>query len=256
MSPDRHRITFYGIAPYCLQAIFDSLVAAGYRLIWIDGQNIGRNLYYNVVFLKNTGYTWRAYWGQSSSSYQDRFNTYVPRGYRPVHVESYLYNGFIRYAVIFVKKSGPAWVAYHGVTRATHQKRFDGYVARGFRLLQRAVTEYRGIQYVVALYDKSNAGSWNARHGLNPSQYQARFNAQHRQGRRLAYFQAYTVGGSTRFADVWTTAGPGVWAFYYGMSQSGLASRINSQRQNDRYIDFISGYAYRGQPRYAAFWSR
>jgi hypothetical protein len=68
--------------------------------------------------------------GLSGAQYQAAFDQYVAQGYRLRCVSGYNVNGVTRYAALWDKSSGPAWVARHGLTAAQYQAAFDQYVAQ------------------------------------------------------------------------------------------------------------------------------
>lgn len=54
---------------------------------------------------------WVARHGMTGAEYQRQFDQWVGQGYRLTDVSGYNVNGTVRYAAIWEKSTGPAWVA-------------------------------------------------------------------------------------------------------------------------------------------------
>jgi hypothetical protein len=109
-------------------------VQQGYRLHDVSGYRIASDAYYAAVWQKSNGAPWMARHGLSSVRYQKEFNKLVKDGYRPVHVSGASIGGVPRFAAIWEKSTGPAWVARHNLTSAQYQTEFDQRIKDGYRL--------------------------------------------------------------------------------------------------------------------------
>jgi hypothetical protein len=116
------------------QAEFDARVKEGYRLRQVSGYAVGSDAQFAAIFDKRTGPAWIARHDMTSNAYQAEFDARVREGYRLRQVSGYAVGGQARYAAIFEKASGSAWVSYHGMTPAGYQAQFDKLVNDGFRL--------------------------------------------------------------------------------------------------------------------------
>jgi len=76
-------------------------------------------------------------------------------------------------------------------------------VAHGFRLVLVNGYMVSGVDYYVAIWDKSSPGAWVERHGTTSSDYQTAFNSYANQGYRLRYVSGYAVGSDARYAAIW-----------------------------------------------------
>lgn len=200
---------------------------------------------------------WVARHGLTSSAYQDEFNKWVGQGYRLTYVSGYEVNGSARYAAIWDKASGPAWVARHGLTSAQYQAEFNTWVAQGFRPVLVNGYGVGGSDYYVAIFEKSNAGgAWVARHGMSATQYQAEFDKWTGQGFRPLHISAYTVAGQARFAAVWVQTGGPAWVARHGMSSSQYQAEFNYWTARGFQLTKVSGYASGNSALYAALWEQ
>jgi CubicO group peptidase (beta-lactamase class C family) len=141
----------------------------------------------------------------TGTGYQQAFDTWVARGYRPTHFSGYGVGSAARYTVIFEKRAnGPAWVARHGMTSSQYQTVFNQQVGAGLTLT--LVTGYtvNNVDYYAALFEKlSSPKPWIARHGLTSAGYQSETENLYYQGYRLKCLSGYTISGAGRFAAIW-----------------------------------------------------
>ena len=124
----------HGMTSNEYQAWFSKLVSQGYRLRNIDGYAVGAEARYAAIFDKGTGPAWIARHGMTSDEYQKEFDARVHEGYRLRLVSGYAVANQARYAAIFEKATGPAWVSFHGMRAGSYQQQFDKFVSQGYRL--------------------------------------------------------------------------------------------------------------------------
>jgi hypothetical protein len=116
------------------QAEFNDRVKEGYRLRQVCGYAVGGDAQYAAIFDKSAGPAWIARHGMDSAAYQAEFDARVKEGYRLRQISGYAVGNEARYAAIFDKTSGPAWVSYHGMTASSYQEQFTKLVSEGYRL--------------------------------------------------------------------------------------------------------------------------
>ncbi|MEZ4888586.1 MAG: M12 family metallopeptidase [Chitinophagales bacterium] len=125
----------HGLTSAQYQAEFNKWTKDGYRPVVLSGYGVNGTDYYAVVFEKTSGGAWVARHGLTSAQYQAEFNKWTKDGYRPVNVSGYYANGSDRYAVIFEKTSGGAWIARHGLTSRQYQAEFNKNSQAGYELI-------------------------------------------------------------------------------------------------------------------------
>ncbi|MEZ4888173.1 MAG: M12 family metallopeptidase [Chitinophagales bacterium] len=246
------QIAKHAVSISSYQALVDQHVGQGYMIDWADFYEVNGNVFVNVLFKPKSG-AWLARHNLSSSGYQAVFDKYVPMGYRPHQVEVYTSGNQLKYAVIMVKESGAAWKAYHGLSAATHQQRFDDYKAQGYKPINVAVASIGGNKSYTAFYTKDNVGSWMLKSSLTAAQYQTEYTANSNAGRKLAYLCAYEHSGTTYFSAIWQSAAKGGPA-KHGLSNSGYQQEFNEWSGKGYKVDFITGYASGNSHRFAAKW--
>ncbi|PVF93071.1 hypothetical protein CPB86DRAFT_790513 [Serendipita vermifera] len=146
----RHRMTAWEY-----QNNFNTFTQQGYRLKHVSGYAIGTEARYAAIWEKTTDTSpWAARHGLTSAQYQQEFNNMTAQGYRPVVVSGYGVNGVDYYAAIWEKKSGPAWVARHGMTSDQYQTQFNTITGQGY--YPKVVSGYTlaNGDYYAALWEK------------------------------------------------------------------------------------------------------
>jgi hypothetical protein len=147
--------------------------------------------HYAALWEKSAGPAWVARHGMSSAGYQQEFDRLVGQGYRLRQVSGYNVGGQDRYAALWEKGPGPAWVARHGMTSAGYQQEFDRLVGQGYRLRQVSGYNVGGQDRYAALWEKSSGPAWEARHGMTSAGYQQEFDRLVGQGYRLRQVSGY-----------------------------------------------------------------
>lgn len=254
--PGWAEVARHGIPSVEYQTEFDRISKSGYRPVWVDGYDVDGDTFFNVIFRPNNGNAWAARHGLTSSAYQSVFTTFTSQGFRPVHVESYLQSGSIRYAAIFVRSSGPAFSAYHGRSADEHQKLFNDLTADGFRPVNISPVSIDGERRYAALYEKRDVGGFFVKSFLTPAEYQTHFDQNIKAGRNLAYLSAYTHGGSPRISAIWQQKPPGALVARHGLSGAQYQSEFDAQLAAGFLTRAVTGYEQGGAHRFAAFWTK
>ncbi len=200
-------VAHHGMTSAQYQNAFNQYTSQGFRLTLVNGYTVNDQDRYVAIWEQKPGPAWVAHHGMTSAQYQNAFNHYVSHGFRLSHVSGYAVNDQGRYAAIWEKESGPAWVARHGMTSAEYQSEFDKYVAQGFRLTHVSAYDVGGTDYYAAIWEKISGPAWVARHRMTSSGYQAEFIDRVIQGYRLKEVNGYAFGTSARYAAIWV-AGP------------------------------------------------
>ncbi len=244
------QIAKHGVSISKYQALVDKHVAQKYMIDWADFYTVGGKTYVNVLFKPKGNTVWLARHNLSSAQYQAVFDKYVPKGFRAHQVEVYQSGNSVRYAVIMVKKGGSAWKAYHGLSAANHQKRFNQYSSQGYKPMNVAVVSIGGKKTYAAFYTKSNVGSCKLKSSVALADYQAQFNSNKQAGRKLAYISAYKHNGKTYFSTIWQS-GVKSGVAKHGLSSTSYQQQFNHWTGKGYKVDFLTGYESGGKARFA-----
>ncbi len=139
---------------------FQQLKGEGLMPVWIDAhQHDGEN-YFSAIWRPSTA-AWVAKRNMTSAEYQAEFDTHVRNGYRLTNVRSYREgskDSEALYAAIWRKESGPPFVAYHGLTMAQHQNRFNELTRKGWAPVNLSVVHLGTVREVTGLYVLKDVG--------------------------------------------------------------------------------------------------
>src|SRR5208282_6485350 len=185
------------------QSEFNRLVGAGYCLTDVSGYAVGAEDRYAAIWEQASCPPFVARHAMTSQQYQEVLNSLVSQGYRPKLVDGYTVAGSDRYAAIFEKSSGPAFVARHGMTGDEYQREFDRLASAGYCLTDLSGYSVGPEARYAAIWEQTGCASIVARSGLSSQQYQRTVDdLATRQGYREKLVSGYQVAGTARFAAI------------------------------------------------------
>ncbi len=246
----------FGVPVADYQALFNQLVANGYRPVWLDGYRSGGQSFINAIFDKTQVASWASAHGQNGAAFQAFLNDQTLAGHTLVHVDSYRQGNDIVYASIFVDQPGPPWIAYSGLTGAQHQAQFNNLLGLGYRAsIISVVEDSNGVARYTGLYDQSNVGGWVALANLTSAQYNAEFVNQANAGRALAYLNGYTINGSPRFTAIWNSNVPNSWVSVHDRTSAQFQSDFDLWTGQGLLTRIVTGYDNGGTANFAGLWT-
>lgn len=202
------------------------------------------------------GTAWIARHGLTSAQYQAEFDKWTGQGYRLTAVSGYEVNNADHYAAVWVKATGPSWVARHGLSSSRYQAEFDKWVGQGYRLVHVDGYTISNQDRYAAIWVKASGPAWVARHGLTSSQYQAELDKHVAQGYRLTVVTGYTVDNQARYAAIWEkTTGP-AWQARHGLTSAQYQSTFDTLVSQGYRLRLVNGYTVEGQDRYACIFTK
>jgi len=255
--PGWREITRTGIAEASFQTEFDRVTGSGYRLVWLDGFDVDGDTFFNAIFRPEDGTPWVAKIGLDAAGFQQEFDARKQAGFRVLHIETYLQGSSVRFAGIWVKATGPLWVAYHGRSAADHQNQFNGLTAQGYVPTTVSAVVDDGDLLFSALYEKRDVGGFVLSGALPFGQYQAEFDANMKAGRHLAGLNAVSNGDAPLMLGIWEDKAPKDFVTRHAMSAAEFQAEFN-QHLADGYLTRAVSACDNGddEPSYAALWSR
>lgn len=185
------------------QTTFNDMQKNGYRLVYVQGFSVNNTAYFNASWQKTAGPAYEARNNLTAAQYQQMYDQYTPKGYRPLVISAYTVNGTPYFAGIWVLQGGVAWQAKHNMTAQQYQEAFNQFVAQGYKLT--CVTGYTngGQANYAAVWEKVSSPMWYARNGIPLSFYQYTFDNFYYQGYTPEFLTGYNVNNDVEFAGIW-----------------------------------------------------
>lgn len=194
--------------------------------------------------------------GLTSTKYQQEFTKWANKGYRINHISGYEVSGNARYAAIWIKETGPALKAHHGLSSAQYQQKVTQYVGQGYRIKQVSGYDVKGKAYFAAIFEKKSGPAWVAKHNLTAASYQTEFTKWTGKGYRLTCVSGYAISGKARYAAVWVKQSGPQWKTHHGMTSATYQQKFNTYRNQGYRLSYISAYRVGNTDRYAAIWEK
>jgi hypothetical protein len=244
----------HGMTSAQYQSEFNAWTAQGFRLTHVSGYTVGGQARFAAIWEQKPGPAWVARHGLTSAQYQAEFDAWVRQGYRLVVVDGYESGGEARYAAIWEQKTGPAWIARHGMTSSEYQNEFNTRVGQGYRLTWVQGYGVGGFDYYAAIWEKSTGPAWVARHGMTSAEYQSEFDAFVARGYRLTHVSGYNAGGTDHYAAIWQASGGPAWVARHRLTSGGYQHEFTDRYLQGYRLKQVDGYPLSTADRYGAIW--
>ena len=180
------------------------------------------------------------YHDQTHNEHQAMFDRWVSEGLRMVSLSAYGDPGNARYAAVWVRQSGPPWLAFHGSTAAEYQTLVEAQIARGYHPRILTATGSGGRAIFAGTFERApdSARVPLTRHLLRSGSVNDTGTIEH--WNRWAFtndfipfwFDSYGSGDQVRFTGVWVpNQAKTLWASALLESSSEYQERFNAQRK-------------------------
>jgi CubicO group peptidase (beta-lactamase class C family) len=150
--------------------------------------------------------------------------------------------------------------AYHGVTGAEHQTKFNGLSSQGYRMISLSVYGTPGDARYAAVWVHRSGPAWSAVHGVDSAGYQSAFNNWTAKGYVPVIVSATGSGSDAVFAAVFEQGISGAWMARHGMTSgpetsAGTFQNLNKTARDQKLIlRSMAIYGSGNDQRYAAVW--
>lgn len=182
---------------------FDEYGKQGFRPRELSITNDAQgNARFSAIWKKGAGEAFVAVHNQTDAGWKQKWDELVVKGkMRVEECVAYSDHGAPRLAGLFVKDAEHAFYEKHYMDSNALQSSFNTYSGQGFALTSVNAAKIDGKTLYSGVWRK-RPGSWVAKHGLSPQDYQKEFDQLTSSGYRL--HQVYGYDNSERFAAVWT----------------------------------------------------
>jgi hypothetical protein len=181
---------------------FDEYAKQGFRPRELSVTNdAAGNPRFTAIWKKKGVESFAAVHNLTDAGWKQRWDELVVKGgMRVEECVAYADHGSPRLAGIFVKDAEKGFYEKHYMDSAALQSSFNTYSGQGFALTNVNAAEIGGKTMYSGVWRKQ-PGSWIAKHGMTPQDYQKLFDQFTESGYRL--HQVYGYDNSERFAAVW-----------------------------------------------------
>lgn len=193
--------------------------------------------------------------GVPAQMYQCVFDRITQAGYQLTWIDGFNINGKVYFNAVFRPANGVKWAAFHGLTSAQYQAKFDQYTGAGFRPTQ--VESYRrgnGIRYAV-IFAKQKGPAFKAYHGRSAGQHQQLFDQLTQQGWRPRNISVVSVNGQRSYTALYEKTNIGSFMAKSFMTPSQYQEAFNENKQAGRQVAYLNAYLHNGKPRFTAIWN-
>jgi CubicO group peptidase (beta-lactamase class C family) len=147
--------------------------------------------------------TFQAYHGVTAAQHQTNFDKWSAQGYRMISLSVYGDPGNALYAAVWVQRTGPAWVAIHGVNAAAYQTFFTKWSNEGYLpVLVSAAGPFNNALFA-SVFEHGDPGPWLGRHGMTSADFAAANTSAVNNGQMIRSFSIYGTSSDRRYAAIW-----------------------------------------------------
>ncbi|WUD70290.1 serine hydrolase [Streptomyces sp. NBC_00510] len=148
------------------------------------------------------------------------------------------------------------WQARHGLTAADHQTEFNRLTAHGYRLIKISGYELGGKPRFASVWAMQGGSSWQTRHGISDTEYQATVASLGGNGFRPVDLSVFRSGGRVLFSAIWEQEQGLEWVARHGLTGAEYQSLFDDLSRRGFRLRCLSPYEDAGGARFACIWDR
>lgn len=185
--------------------------------------------------------------GQPIRDYQCQFDQARVAGYEPVWLDSFNSGGNAYVNSVWRPATAGATRAFHGLTGAQYQQRFDEAKKDGFRPV--IVDSYidDGARYI-ALFKKVGGPEYRAYHGRDADFHQARMDEWTGKDGFVPVAISVVSDGGRKYTALYEKRNVGSWQARSQLTPAQYQTFFNDNAKAGRRIAYLNGYRHGGDP--------
>jgi hypothetical protein len=177
-------------------------------------------------------------------------------GYRPTCVSGYNVGEAVRFAVVWEKAGGPAWMMDYGLTPARLDRRAVDLKAAGYRPVGLSGYDLVGTQGFIDLWRKESGPAWQVNYGMDGDGLRRLAGQMKARGYRPRTLSSYMSGTISRYALVWEKGAEVPWELRWGLSPDGFGNALDNLAAEGYRPVAIGGLGIFEQVTYSAVWEK
>lgn len=257
----KKEIAKHSMAESNYQEEMEKIWSCGYYPVWIDAYDVKGKTYFNAIFrYKNNDDDVVVRHNMNAKGYQKEYDEWVvKKGHCLLQIDSYNDNGDLKFAAIFIRKSGqPAsQPAYHAQSPEQHQELFEKYTAQGYVPVNVSVVSVDGKRYYTAFYEKRNVGKCTLKSSLTHEEYQQLYDEMSKKKWEQVYINAYHHNNEIFFSAIWyEKSAAGDLAATRKSDSDSYQQKWDQYTGNGLLTRCVTGYGENGKHFFAAHWAK
>ncbi|HXG80811.1 MAG TPA: peptidoglycan DD-metalloendopeptidase family protein [Sphingomicrobium sp.] len=185
--------------------------------------------------------------GLPIADYQCFFDQARLANYEPEWIDMFNVGANVFVNTIWRPESGGGIAAFHGLTGAQFQARFDEWTGKGYRpTILESYLHGGGPRYAV-VFKQAAGPAYSAYHGLDANAHQQKFDTLTAQGFRPVAVSVVSSGGH-RYTALFHKADVGGYQLKSQLPLADYQQAFNENVAAGRRVAYLNGYNHNGQP--------
>ncbi len=246
----------YDVAHRDYQAMFDVMLAAGFRPSSLSGYEVNGETFVAAVF-RRADAGWAAVHNRTGADFQRAHDDLTAQGAYLVDFDAYLVNGQPRFMGVWVLGQFDQ-VLMLDQTVAEHQASFDQLTAQGWRVARTTIYDAGDGLRLSMLLDRADVGAWTALGLFDSDGYQTFFEEQRDLNRWVQDVEVYTPPGQDGglFYGVFDSQVPNGGRSHHVLTGAALeATHAEAFGTNGHVPITLRGYQRDGRSYFVATWN-
>jgi hypothetical protein len=253
IGPGFIEVARHGISGDCYQDLFNQITSEGYRPVFVDGYDVGGDLFFNATF-RPAGPAWVARHGLTGTEYQELFDDLTEDGFRLHQIDSYRDGGGVRYAAIFEQRAGPPFAAFHGLNDTEYGDQFDALSDDGYVAVNVSTVELGGQLFWTGLFEQVAVTGWTTE-TVSAADYQTTFDNNVAAGRMPIYVHGFSTSAGPYLTGIFVDPIGGSTSAVHGLSAADYQTAWEANTGAGRFTRAVTGYdGGGGTAAFAAVW--
>lgn len=184
--------------------------------------------------------------GMPISDYQCFFDQARLADYEPAWIDMFNIGGSVFVNTVWRPESGGRIAAFHGLSDAQYQSRFNEWTGRGYRPVLIESYLQGGAARYAAVFKQGAGPAYSAYHGLDANAHQQKFDSLTAQGFRPAAVSVVS-SGTRRYTALFEKADVGAFQLKSQLTPAAYQQEFTENKAAGRHVAYLNGYSHGGQ---------
>ena len=185
------------------QKVFDNLKNNGYFLKCIDGYELHDEVKYAAIWEKVDAIDYISRYGLTAQQFHAVCIDYSSRKFRPLHISTYVVEGQVQYAAIWIKDGGPQATARYGMNEEEFEHVQGELTDQGYRLTDLNGCFSKNGPSFAAIWEQSNGVATQYNASLESERFNETRKRMEDKGFSATNISGYNNEDIQKFAVIW-----------------------------------------------------